>query len=102
MENFTPQMQEEIHSLMDRLGLDERESYLKDLEKAFRQWKKGTLGFTELDGMLLAYGHRRNSLVHTDPVVTIADALAEGKLSREEISDGLYNRIEIVVRLMKN
>ncbi|MBN2628003.1 MAG: hypothetical protein JXA95_15150 [Spirochaetales bacterium] len=102
MENFSPEMQEEIHHLTVRLGDRDRENQLLDLEKAFRQWKKGTLGFSELDHMLISYGHRKSNMAHGDPIVTIADALAEGTLTRSDVSDALYNRIEIVVRLMKN
>jgi hypothetical protein len=102
MESFSSEMQEEIHNLMVRLGDRDRENQIHDLEKAFRQWKKGTLGFNELDHMLVNYGHRKNNMAHGDPVVTIADALAEGTLRRGDVSDSLYDRIEIVVRLMKN
>ena len=102
MKSYTPEEQDEIERLMSYLGDNEREVYLKDLEKAFRGWKRGTVAFHDLDRMLLNYSHIRGSKDHGDPILVIADALAEGRLERGQISDTLYNRIEIVVRLMKN
>lgn len=102
MKDFTSSQIDEMHLLMTRLGEDRMEESLKTLEKAFRQWKKGTMSFSEIDGLIVSYSHIKESQVHTDPVVTIADALAERKLERDMISDDLYNKIEIVVRLMKN
>jgi hypothetical protein len=102
MKKYSPEEENEIHNLMTRLGNDERENYLVALEKAFRGWKRGTISFVELDGMLMNYGHIKVNQDHGDPVISIADALAEGKLERSSISDTLYERIEIVVRLMKN
>lgn len=102
MKNFTPEQLNEMHSLMAQLGGDELELRLSDLEKGFRQWKKGTLSFSEIDAMITEYSHFKGSRIHTDPVVTIADALAENRLNRNMISDELFKKIEIVVRLMKN
>ncbi len=102
MKSYTLEEQDEIERLMAFLGDNERGEYLKELEKAFRGWKKGTVTFHDLDRMLLRYGQIRGSRDHGDPVLMIADALAEGRLERDQISDVLYNRIEIVVRLMKN
>jgi hypothetical protein len=102
MKNFTPEQLDEMHSLMSRLGSDELEQKLVNLEKAFKQWKKGSLKFTEIDHMILEYCHFRETRNHTDPVVTIADAIAENRLQRDMISDELFKKIEIVVRLMKN
>ena len=102
MKDFSQEEQDEIHRLMVQLGDDERENYLLKLEKAFRAWKRGTMSFSELDRLLMNYSHIKASQGHTDPVLMIADAIAEGKLDRALISDTLYNHIEIVVRLMKN
>ncbi|MDC7221414.1 MAG: hypothetical protein PQJ59_15875 [Spirochaetales bacterium] len=102
MKNYSPAEEDEIHRLMARLGDDEREKYLLTLEKAFRAWKKGNVSFTELDSLLMRYSQIKVHQVQGDPILTISDALAEGRLDRDQISDELYNRIEIVVRLMKH
>lgn len=100
MTNFSPQEMDEIHRLTLVLGDHMREAKLNDLFEDFKKWKRGDLGFSDLDRRIRAYSQR--SLQGNDPVLSIADALAENRLNRSEVSDHLYNKIEIVVRLMKN
>ncbi len=79
----------------------ERSARLDDVSKSLNRWKKGGIGSAEaLENIRRSAGTPEVSWhKDADPGVPVAHAVAMGLLFREDLSDGVWNSIEVLITL---
>lgn len=98
---FNERELEELAKLHRIVEKRQRELALDQLAVVFKGWDKKK-SYSKAEAKIKEYVHLEEGVKHQDSQVVVADALSNGILKKKDLSKGLYESLELVIRLMQN
>jgi len=102
MIKLSEQRNKELQKLYQMVEKRKKDQALEELADLFQKWGKPKREKKKAEERILEYHHLCERIKNTDPFVLVADALSDGIVERNELSNELFHSLEVVVRLMKN